>query len=144
MILLFFSLLIGLSPFLSFFDIVFIKKDIITIIAFIGAVLLLFNIVSESQKQSNVHNNFKNRYYDILIKLNQKEPEEYSIKELNELNVSRLCIDKEVPPINFVLNALCYNKIVRSTYKSSEELKKFLIRIPWYKSKTYLLINWTL
>ena len=107
------------------------------LLAFLGelpavatSVLIGISLVGRVGTKANDHNDLKRRFIRLQQRM-ERERGEVNEAAVGKLVEERLAIEADEPPINRVVQARCYNEVVKSL-KTVQDTDKRFIKIRWW------------
>ena len=109
-----------------------------TTISLIAVFLSACDLVIGYASKSNLHFKLRDRFSDLELDVREKGLQSFDLNTVRRLRVE---IEKDEPPVYCALDAMCYNEVVRATFKKSE-YKDYLIDIKFRHRLTRHLFQW--
>lgn len=94
------------------------------------SVLIGLSLVGRVGTKANDHNDLKRRFIRLQQRM-ERERAEMDEAAVGKLVEERLAIEADEPPINRVVQAQCYNEVVKSL-KTVQDTNKRFVKIRWY------------
>lgn len=104
-------------------------------IALIAAMLGALDIIVGFARSATLHHDFKRRFVQLEIEITQAETE----KALRDIQIERLRIEQDEPPVYRALDLLCHNEVARADGVTNPS---DFAEVKWHQSLTRHFWHW--
>ncbi|MEO6563913.1 MAG: hypothetical protein ABIN99_12860 [Nitrosospira sp.] len=130
-----FMVLLASSIFLDLLGNAVRRPAWLTTIALIAAMLGALDIIVGFARSATLHHDFKRRFIQLEIAISKSETEQ----ALRDIEIERLRIEQDEPPVYRALDLLCHNEVAHADGVRNPD---DFAAVKWYQSLTRHIWHW--